>query len=98
MLGETLTCEEALRLGLVNRVAPPAELDTQVKALAQRLASGPTVAFGRLRRLMRESFGRDLPAQLDAEAQGFLACAGTQDFKTGIDAFFAKQPAQFEGR
>ena len=98
MLGETLTCEEALRLGLVTRVAPPAELDTQVKALAQRLASGPTVAFGRLRRLMRESFGRDLPAQLDAEAQGFLACAGTQDFKTGIDAFFAKQPAQFEGR
>ena len=98
MLGETLTSDDALRLGLVNRIAPAAELDTQVKAFAQRLASGPTVAFGRLRRLMRESFGRDLPGQLAAEAQGFLDCAGTQDFKTGIDAFFAKQPAQFEGR
>jgi len=98
MLGETLSCEEALRLGLINRVAPAAELDAEVEAFARRLAGGPTVAFGRLRRLMRESFGRDLPAQLDAEAAAFLECAASDDFKTGIDAFFAKQPAQFAGR
>jgi 2-(1,2-epoxy-1,2-dihydrophenyl)acetyl-CoA isomerase len=98
MLGETLTAADAARLGLVNRVAPAAELEAEVKAFAQRLASGPTVAFGQLRRLMRESFSRDLPAQLDAEAAGFLKCAATDDFKTGIDAFYAKQPALFTGR
>jgi 2-(1,2-epoxy-1,2-dihydrophenyl)acetyl-CoA isomerase len=98
MLGETLTTADAARLGLVNRVAPAAELEAEVKAFAQRLASGPTVAFGQLRRLMRESFSRDLPAQLDAEAAGFLTCAATDDFKIGIDAFYAKQPAHFTGR
>ncbi len=97
MLGETLSCAQALQLGLVNRVVPAAELETEVTAFAQQLASGPTAALGRLRRLMRESFGRDLPAQLAAEADAFTQCAETEDFKTGIDAFFAKQPAQFVG-
>lgn len=98
LLGDTLSSADAQRLGLVNRVLPAAELDADVRAFAQRLAAGPTVAFGRLRRLMRESFGRDLPAQLAAEGAAFLECAGTKDFTTGIDAFFAKQPARFEGR
>ena len=98
MLGETLESAQALQLGLLNRVVPAAELDAEVKALAQRLAKGPTVALGRLRRLMRESFDRDLPAQLAAEAAGFIQCAQTEDFRIGIDAFFAKQPAQFVGR
>lgn len=98
MLGETLSSAQALQLGLVNRVVPATELEAEVAAFAQRLATGPTVALGRLRRLMRESFGRDLPAQLAAEATAFAQCAETEDFKTGIDAFFAKQPAQFMGR
>lgn len=98
MLGETLTSADAERLGLVNRVVPAAELDAEVGAFAQRLARGPTVAFGRLRRLMRESFERDLPAQLSAETTAFAECARTADFKAGIDAFFAKRPAQFIGR
>ena len=98
MLGDTLSCAQALQEGLVNRVVPAAELDTQVQALAQRLAAGPTVALGHLRRLMRASFDRDLPAQLAAEAAAFIQCAETEDFRTGIDAFFAKQPAGFIGR
>ena len=97
MLGETLTCAQAQQLGLVNRVVPATELEPEVKALAQRLAKGPTVALGHLRRLMRESFDRDLPSQLAAEAAAFVQCTQTEDFKTGIDAFFAKQPAQFVG-
>ena len=98
MLGETLSCAQALQLGLVNRVVPATELEAETSAFAQRLAKGPTVALGRLRRLMRESFGRDLPTQLAAEAAAFIECAETQDFKNGIDAFFAKEPAQFQGR
>ena len=98
MLGETMSSAQAQQLGLVNRIVPATELEAEVTAFAQRLAKGPTVALGRLRRLMRESFGRDLPAQLAAEATAFAQCAETEDFKTGIDAFFAKQPAQFMGR
>jgi 2-(1,2-epoxy-1,2-dihydrophenyl)acetyl-CoA isomerase len=98
MLGETLSSSQAREMGLVNRVVPVEDLEAEVKALAQRLASGPTVAYGRLRRLMRESFDRDLPGQLAAEAAAFVHCAETEDFKTGVDAFFTKQTARFIGR
>jgi 2-(1,2-epoxy-1,2-dihydrophenyl)acetyl-CoA isomerase len=98
MLGETLNCADAERLGLINRVVPAGQLDGEVKALAQRLASGPTVALGHLRRLMRASFDRDLPGQLAAEAAAFSECVQTADFKAGVDAFFSKTQASFNGR
>jgi 2-(1,2-epoxy-1,2-dihydrophenyl)acetyl-CoA isomerase len=56
------------------------------------------VALGQLRRLMRGSFERELPAQLEAESAAFQVCAASQDFRSGVDAFFAKKPARFEGR
>ena len=97
LLGENFNADEALRLGLINRVLPAAELDAAAHAFAQRIASGPTVAYGQMRRLLRDSLTRDLPAQLQAEAQAFLACAQTSDFREGVAAFFAKRPAQFTG-
>lgn len=97
LLGEGFDAAEALRLGLINRVLPAAELDAAAHAFAQRIASGPTVAYGQMRRLLRDSLTRDLPAQLQAEAQAFLACAQTSDFREGVAAFFAKRPAQFTG-
>ena len=98
LLGDTFSTDDALRLGLVNRVLPAAELDAAVQQLAQRLASGPTRAYGHMRRLMRSSFDHDLATQLQAEAQCFDACARTADLREGIEAFFAKRPPQFQGR
>ena len=98
LLSEPLNTEQALRLNLINRVLPAADLDAAVQQLAQQLASGPTQAYGHMRRLMRSSFERDLPTQLQAEAHAFIACAHTEDLPRGLAAFFARQPAQFEGR
>lgn len=98
LLGDTLTAVDAERLGLVNRVVPAAELEAQVKALAQRLANGPTRALGQMRRLLRTSFDRSLPQQLDAEAAAFGQCAQTADFRAGVEAFFARQPPHFTGQ
>lgn len=61
LLGNALTDADAERLGLVNRVVRAAKLEAQVRALAQRLAGGPTRALGEMRRLMRRSFDRSLP-------------------------------------
>lgn len=97
LLGESLTVADAERLGLVNRVVPADQLEAETCALAQRVASGPTLAYGAMRRLMRESFDRSLPAQLSAEATAFAQCAGTQDFRAGVEAFYARQAAQFAG-
>lgn len=98
LLGDTLSAADALRLGLVNRVVPAEQLDTVADALIDRIARGPTLAYGAMKRLMRASFEHDLPSQLAAETRAFAGCAATQDMRTGIEAFFAKQPPHFEGR
>lgn len=98
MLGDTYTAQDAERLGLVNRVVPAAELDATVQKWAERLASGPTQAYGHMRRLMRNGFDHDLPTQLAAEGDAFVACAHTADLPEGIEAFHAKRPAAFQGR
>ena len=98
MLGETFGADEALRLGLINRVLPAAELEAAAQAFAQRLASGPTLAYGHMRRLLRAGLDHDLATQLQAEAHAFDACAHSHDLREGINAFLAKRRPQFSGK
>lgn len=98
MLGDMIDAAAAERMGLINRVLPADALEGEAMTLAQRLANGPTVALGQLRRLMRGSFDRALPEQLDAESAAFQVCAASDDFKTGVDAFFARSKPAFTGR
>jgi 2-(1,2-epoxy-1,2-dihydrophenyl)acetyl-CoA isomerase len=98
MLGETFDAAEAQRLGLISRLLPVTELDAAVAELAERLAKGPTVAFGHMRRLMRNSFDADVRTQLAAEAAAFDQCARTTDLPEGIRAFLNKQAPVFQGR
>ena len=98
LMGDTLTASDALRLGLVNRVVPAEHLDTAAAALIDRIAHGPTLAYGATKRLMRASFDRDLDTQLIAETAAFAGCAATQDMRAGIEAFFEKKTPVFEGR
>lgn len=98
LLGEAFTADDALRLGLINRIVPAVELDSATTNLAQRLAAGPTVAYGAMKRLMRASMDRTLPEQLAAEKDAFVHCAGTDDFRAGVEAFHQRQSAQFVGR
>ncbi len=98
LLSDTFDAQEALRLGLLNRVVPGDRLAEETDAIATRLAAGAPLALGNLKRLMRESLGRSLPEQLDAERQAFLQCAATRDFAEGTGAFLEKRPAKYEGR
>ena len=96
LLSERFDAQEALRLGLVNRVVPATELDNAVAALARSLADGPRVALANAKRLARASLDRSLSEQLQAEAVSFARCAATADFAEGIRAFLEKRPARFE--
>lgn len=98
MLSDTLDAAEALRLGLVNRVVPTAKLDEETRALARRLADGPTLAYGRIKRLLRGAQTATLENQLAAEQQAFVDSTHTRDFAEGLAAFFERRPAQFQGR
>lgn len=97
LLAETFDAEEALRLGIVNRVVPARSLDEETSIMARRLAAGPGFAYGQTKRLLRSSHEKTLQEQLDAELAAFSACAGTADFSEGLDAFFEKRRPVFRG-
>lgn len=98
LLSETFDADEALRLGIVSEVVADDALQEHTQALALRLANGPTLAYGRMKRLMRQSLGATLPDQLVAEREGFIASAATDDFKEAVAAFLGKLPASFHGQ
>ena len=98
LLNETLSANEALRLGLVNRVVPAADLPAQTKQLAATLAAKSPLAVANFKRLLRGSINHRLDEQLAAEAEAFKACAITADFREAITSFFEKRPAVFGGR
>ncbi len=95
LLGERFDAAEALRLGLVSRVVPAAELDAAVGAVVRALADGPVFALRNTKRLVRESLARTLSEQLQAEAVSFGQCTGRPDFSEGITAFLAKRAPDF---
>jgi len=93
-----LDANEALEWGLVTRVVPVAELQEQALACASRLASGPTRAYGEVRRLYRESLGATLAEQLGAETEALCRTASTADATGAIASFVGKRKPVFSGR
>ena len=91
LLGDIWNAEQALQLGVVNRVVGKDELEEAANKLMSRLASGPTVSFGETKRLMRASFDRELNGQLAEELRAFQRCTRTDDFVEGVSAFMEKR-------
>lgn len=92
-----LGAEEAVALGIATRVVADDALADEALALGRSLAAGPTGALGAAKRLLRESVGRDLEAQLAVETESLAAAAGSADSREGIAAFLAKRPPEFRG-
>ena len=95
--GRMVGAEEALAIGLVNRVAPAETLREDAMAWARQLASGPPLAVGRVKRALHESLDRDLETMLAIELENQLACFESQDVKRGLFAFSSKDTPRFEG-
>lgn len=98
LLGTTLDAAQALSWGLVNEVVAADALDARVEELAARLAAGPTLAYGKSKRLVDAALGAPLADQLEAERAAFLAGTVTADFAEGTSAFVAKRAAAFTGK
>jgi 2-(1,2-epoxy-1,2-dihydrophenyl)acetyl-CoA isomerase len=96
MLAEQISAAEALRIGLVNRVVPDAELAGTAQELAQRLARGP-FSLGLIKRAMNLSLVSDLHTQLQHEEDLQGLAFASADFGEGVRAFVEKRPAKFEG-
>lgn len=91
MLGDKIPAEEALRIGLVNRIVAPEQLLDEARALAARLASGPSFAIGMTKTLLNQELDTDFAAAIEAEAQGQAICMQTPAFRAAYEAFKARQ-------
>jgi enoyl-CoA hydratase len=97
LTGRQVTADEALRIGLVNRVCPAAELMSEARTLAAELATKAPVAA----QYIIEAVNRGLEVSLDKaqflEATLFGLVASTDDFREGTTAFLEKRKPQFKG-
>src|SRR6266576_128319 len=96
--GETISAQEAYRIGLVNEVVPAAELIPRAEAILKRIASNAPIAV----KLALEATNKGLETSQSEgsllEAAYFGLCAATEDKKEGTTAFLAKRAPRFQGR
>ncbi|MDY6880630.1 MAG: enoyl-CoA hydratase [Thermodesulfobacteriota bacterium] len=97
--GEMLDAKEAERIGLVNRVVPAGELESETQKLALRYAKGPSKAFGFMKKIMNIGLDtNNIDTVMAHEAQAQVLLFETEDFKEGVKAFSEKRPPQFKGK
>jgi enoyl-CoA hydratase len=98
--GRQVKADEALAIGLVDRVVPAAELNEATLAWAGEFARGAVVAMGLAKRAIDAGLDGSLAAGLDLEADAFVEVFDTQDAATGVASFLEHGPgkATFEGR
>lgn len=95
MGGDFINAEEALRIGLYNRVVPNDGVQLEAQAFAARLARGPGYGLEVTKALLNREASMDLWASVDLEAEAQAACMLHPDFREAYDALRAKRPPSF---
>lgn len=95
--GDRISAQEALSIGLANKVYEKEELLFRTVEFAKKIASKPTMALGYALEAVLAADDLNLDAGLDFEASLFALCAGTGDFKEGTSAFLEKRKPEFKG-
>ncbi len=98
MLGDKISASQALDMGMIYAVYSDESFETEAMALATKLAQMPTRGLALTKKLLNQSFERDLETQLADEASHQALAGETRDYKEGVQAFLEKRPPRFEGR
>jgi len=96
--GETISAQEAYRIGLVNEVVPAADLITRAEAILKQIFSNAPLAVKFSLEAVNKGLETSQAEGLALEASFFGLCAGTEDKKEGTQAFLQKRAPQFQGR
>jgi 2-(1,2-epoxy-1,2-dihydrophenyl)acetyl-CoA isomerase len=98
LLPSTIPAAQALELGLATQVVEPAAVLSSAQELATRLAAGPTVAYGAIRRSLAFSSGHGIEESLEHEAAMMSLTGATEDHRGAVASFLAKERPTFHGR
>lgn len=96
--GDFITAEEAHRIGLYNRVVAAEELETETRAMAERLARGPSFALGITKEMLNREMDVSFDTALEWEAQAQSLCMQHPDYPEAYRAFVEKREPRFKGR
>ena len=94
----TIGSAESLELGLATKVVAADEFEAEVSALARRLAQGPTLSFGAMRRSVGFSASHDLAESLEFERSMMALTGATEDHQNAVKSFVDKEKPTFTGR
>ena len=97
-LGDPIDAEEAKRLGLINFVVPPADLEAETRKLAERLRAAPPIPIGAVKQAVYLSQSAELEEMLSYETEAQMRCFDSEDGAEGVRAFLEKRPPKFTGR
>ena len=95
LLAEPVTADRMAALGVVNRLTPAGGAEAAAMELADRLAHGPRMAQGEIRRMIAEAYETTEAAQLTTERDAMARAAGGDEAAEGIAAFLEKRPSSF---
>jgi enoyl-CoA hydratase len=98
LTGEPVTADEALAMGLVNRVVPPEKLMEEARALAETIAARPKLAIQYAKEAVLRCVEGSLVEGLAHESYLHALSCGTQDKKEGVASFLEKREPKFTGR
>jgi 2-(1,2-epoxy-1,2-dihydrophenyl)acetyl-CoA isomerase len=98
MLADEVSGPEAERIGLVNKCVPQAEFEVVIAELSQRLAKGPTRAYGLIKKLIYTSAESDFETSLRLEGELQDIAIETEDHQNAVAAFLQKRPPEYRGR
>jgi enoyl-CoA hydratase/carnithine racemase len=96
--GEFVAAEEALRIGLYNRVVTADALEAETRALAEKLARGPAFALSMTKEMLDRELDVSLDTALEWEAQAQAVCMQHPDYREAYDAFVEKREPRFNRR
>jgi 2-(1,2-epoxy-1,2-dihydrophenyl)acetyl-CoA isomerase len=96
-LGESIDANEAARLGIVNQVVAPEELESTTLQLAQRLRAAPPIALAAAKHAVYMSQAAELDEMLRYETEAQLRCFESDDGHEGVHAFLEKREPKFTG-
>jgi len=98
LTGEPLSATQAAEWGLIWRAVPDADLMPEARALAAKLAQGPTFGFGLTKQAIQAAATNSLDAQLDLEQDYQRRAGASDDYAEGVTAFLEKRAARFTGQ